>query len=127
MTIEDRNEASELRLSKHAQRLRTWEFICVTCGGHFHPAALEYSHIAPRKFHDDGGPQCRNCHAAFSDEERDLPYGPQSQNPQIESIGRYLLALSAWFSRIAETIAEFGRWLMQLADALPENAEGAVQ
>ena len=62
----------EKRMERHYRRLRTRNPVCLTCAYNRHPAALEYSHIAPRKFHDDGGCQCKNCHAEFSDEERDL-------------------------------------------------------
>ena len=76
------------RLERHYRRLRTRTPVCLTCGFDRHPAALEYSHIVPRKFHDDGGAQCHNCHSEFSDAERDLPYAPETQNPQMETLAR---------------------------------------
>jgi len=123
----DHDDGREERMARQAKRLGTWNFACITCGNSCNPAALEYSHIAPRHFHDDGGPQCRNCHAEFSDEARGLPYKPQSGNPHMETIARYFLALSEWLKRIAETIAAFGAWLMGLASALPAGAEEAAQ
>jgi len=123
----ENDDDREERMARHAKRLRTPHFVCLTCGFDRHPAALEYSHIAPRQFHEDGGPQCRNCHSQFSDEERGLPYKPESGNPQIETIGRYLLALAEWMVRVAETIAAFGAWLMGLANALPAGTEEAAQ
>jgi hypothetical protein len=55
----------------------------------------------------------------MSDPDKDLPYAPQSINPQMEIIGRYLLALAEWFRRIAETIAAFGAWLLHQAEHVP--------
>tara|TARA_R110002020_G_scaffold474461_1_gene705988 strand:- start:43772 stop:44149 length:378 start_codon:yes stop_codon:yes gene_type:complete len=106
----------ELRRERDYERLRTRNPICLTCGYDKHPAALELSHLVPHRFHDEGGPQCRNCHREFSDAEKDYPYAPQSINPQMETIGRYLLALAEWFKRIADTIAAFGAWLLQQAE-----------
>jgi hypothetical protein len=114
------------RLEKHYQRLRTRTPSCVTCGFNRHPAALEYSHIAPRKFHDDGGAQCHNCHSEFSDAERSLPYAPRTANPQMETIGRYLVALAEWFQRIAGTLLGFGEWLLAYAATAPV-LEGEVR
>jgi hypothetical protein len=108
--------AEELRREKDYRRLRTRNPICLHCGYSNHPAAMELAHIAPRKIHDDAGVLCSNCHREMSDPEKDRPYAPVTQNPQMEIIGRYLLALSEWFIRIAETIAEFGRWLLQQAE-----------
>lgn len=114
----------EKRLEKHYQRLRTRNPVCLTCGFDRHPAGLQFSHIAPRKFHDDGGAQCHNCHSQRSDAERDLPYSPQTQNPMMETIGRYLLALADWMKQVGETLAAFGAWLLEQAPhVLPYQQE----
>lgn len=114
----------EKRTERHYARLRTRTPVCLTCGFNRDLAALHYSHIAPRKFHDDGGAQCLNCHAAFSDAERAFPYSPQTQNPQMEIIGRYLMALAEWMTKIAQTIAAFGAWLLNQAEhVLPYQPE----
>lgn len=123
----DLEEDQDKRMEAHARRLGTCEFICLTCGNPMHPAALENSHIAPKRFHEDAGPQCRNCHAEFSDKERHLAYRPQTGNPRIEMIGRYLVALAEWLKRVAETIAAFGAWLLGLADSLPEGSEAVAK
>lgn len=104
------------RRERDYRRLRTRNPICLSCGYSNHPAAMELSHIAPRKFHDDGGVLCSNCHREMSDSEKDFSYSPQSINPTMETIGRYLLALAEWFTRIAETIAAFGHWLLYQAE-----------
>lgn len=122
--MDDIMTPAELRREKDYRRLRTRTPICLHCGYCNHPAAMELAHIAPRKFHDDAGVLCSNCHREMSDPEKDLSYAPQSINPEMETIGRYLLALSEWFIRIAETIAAFGRWLMEQAEHVrPYQAE----
>lgn len=123
--MHDLNSPKEDRREKDYRRLRTRTPMCLSCGYSKHPAAMELAHIAPRGFHDDGGVLCSNCHREMSDTEKDYSYAPQSQNPRMETIGRYLLALSDWFIRIAETIAAFGHWLLfQAEHVLPYEAEG---
>lgn len=117
--MDDTLSPEEMRRERDYRRLRTRNPICLHCGYHNHPAAMELAHIAPHKFHDDAGVLCSNCHREVSDPEKDLPYAPQTQNPQIETIGRYLLALAEWFERIARTIAEFGAFLLALAERAP--------
>lgn len=122
--MDDIISPEELRRESDYRRLRTRNPICQCCGYMNHPAALEFAHIAPRKFHDDGGVLCSNCHRELSDIEKDFSYAPQSENPQMETIGRYLLALAEWFRRIAETIAQFGEWLLEQSEhALPHDGE----
>lgn len=107
------------------RRLRTRTPICLSCGYDNHSAAMEFAHIAPRGIHADGGVLCSNCHREMSDTEKDFSYAPQSQNPMMEAIGRYLLALAEWFERIAETFTTFGDWLLVQAEhTLPYGPEG---
>ncbi len=108
---------ADVRREQDYKRLRTQTPICLTCGYSGSPAAMEYSHHVPKGFHDDGGVQCSNCHREVSDIERDYSYEPQSANPQMETIGRYLIALAEWFERIANTIAGFGEWLLDFAQS----------
>lgn len=116
----------EKRTERHYARLRTRNPVCLTCGFDSNLAALHYSHIAPKRFHDDGGAQCLNCHAALSDIERAYPYSPQTQNPMMETIGRYLLALAEWMTRIGQTLETFGAWLVGQAEhVLPHQPEEA--
>ncbi|MHA6288664.1 hypothetical protein [Maricaulis sp. CAU 1757] len=118
---------AEKRREADYRRLGTRNPICLTCGYSRHPAAMEYSHLAPRKFHDDGGVQCSNCHREVSDTEKDFSYAPVTNNPQMETIGRYLLALAEWLTRIGVTLAEFGEWLLGQAEHVrpyePEDAQ----
>lgn len=107
---------ADIRREKDFRRLRTRTPICLSCGYCKSSSAMELAHIAPREFHDDGGVLCSNCHREVSDPEKDLSYAPQSANPQVETIGRYLIALSEWFLRIANTIAAFGEWLLNFAE-----------
>lgn len=116
----------EVRREKDYRRLRTRNPVCLSCGYSDHPAALELAHIAPRKFHDDGGVLCSNCHREQSDTEKDFSYAPVTGNPMMETIGRYLLALSEWLSRIGATLAQFGQWLLEQAEhVLPYDPEAA--
>ncbi|RAN41000.1 hypothetical protein [Hyphomonas sp. GM-8P] len=116
----------ELRREKDYRRLGTRNPICLHCSYSNHPAAMELAHIAPRKFHDDAGVLCSNCHREMSDPEKDHPYAPQTINPQMEIIGRYLVALAEWFRRIAETIAAFGAWLLEQAEHVPAYEGEAI-
>ncbi|HCY54481.1 MAG TPA: hypothetical protein DF715_02760 [Oceanicaulis sp.] len=116
----------EERREKDFRRLRTRNPVCLSCGYSDHPAALEFAHIAPRKFHDDGGVLCANCHREQSDTEKDFSYAPVTGNPMMETIGRYLLALSEWLTRIGATLAEFGQWLLEQAEhVLPYDPKAA--
>jgi hypothetical protein len=106
------------------RRLRTRTPVCLSCGYSDHPAALEFAHIAPRKFHDDGGVLCSNCHREQSDQEKDFSYEPTTGNPRMEIIGRYLLAVAEWLKRIADTFISFGEWLLEQAEhVLPYEPE----
>lgn len=117
-------EDSDTRLEKAYRRLGTSNPICVGCGFCGSPYALELAHIAPREFHDGVAILCSNCHRAQSDSEKDYPYQPQSDNPQMETIGRYLLGLSEFFQMIATRMAEFGHWLLEQSEhVLPYTPE----
>jgi len=117
----------ETRREKDFRRLRTRNPICLGCGYSEHPAALELAHIAPRKFDDDAIVLCSNCHRAQSDTEKDFSYRPTSNNPQMETIGRYMLSVSDLLKLIAAKFEEFGRWLLEQAQhLLPHNPEEAA-
>ena len=117
--MDDLISPEESRREKDYKRLRTRNPICLACDYMKHPAAMELAHIAPRQFHDDGGVLCSNCHREMSDTEKDFSYAPQSINPQMETIGRYLISLAEWFKRIAETLAAFGAWLLDQSEHVP--------
>ena len=119
------NSTSETkRREADYRRLRTRTPICLSCGYSDHPAAMEFAHIAPRKFHDDGGVLCSNCHREQSDQEKDCSYAPITGNPMMETIGRYLVALAEWLQRIGTTLAEYGAWLLTQAEhVLPYEPE----
>ncbi len=118
---------NETRREQNYRRLGTRNPICVGCGYCNSPAAMELAHIAPRKFHDDAVVLCSTCHREQSDTDKDYSYAPQTNNPQMETIGRYLIALSEFFQMLARTTAEFGRWLLeQSAHVLPYEPEGAT-
>jgi len=117
-------EDSDTRLEKAYGRLGTRNPTCVGCEFDGSPFALELAHIAPREFHDDVGILCSNCHRVQSDSEKDYPYQPQSNNPQMETIGRYLLGVSEFLQMIAARLSEFGQWLLvQSEHVLPYTPE----
>lgn len=103
----------ETRREQAYRRLDTRDPVCAICGYAGHPAAMELAHIAPREFHGDKVPLCANCHRELSDAEKDYPYAPETDNPQMETIGRYLIALSDFLQMIARTLAQFGAWLVE--------------
>jgi len=114
----------DTRRERDYRRLRTRNPICVGCGYSNSPAAMELAHIAPRKFHGDAVVLCSTCHREQSDTEKDYSYAPQSNNPQMETIGRYLLALAEFFRMIAKTAAEYGQWLLEQSEhVLPYKVE----
>lgn len=117
--------ADKRREAKY-KTLRTRNPVCLSCGYADHPAAMEFAHVAPKKFHDDGGVLCSNCHREMSDAEKDFSYAPVTANPMMETIGRYLVALSEWLLRIGGTLAEFGEWLLaQAPHVLPYDGDAA--
>ena len=117
-------QESDKRLAKAYRRLGTHNPICVGCGFSGSPHALELAHVAPRAFHDDVGILCSNCHRAQSDSEKDYPYQPQSDNPLMETIGRYLLRVSEFLQMIAKRLSEFGHWLLEQSEhVLPYTPE----
>ncbi len=118
---------ADLRRENDYRRLRTRTPICLHCGYSKFSGALELAHNAPRRFHDDAGVLCSNCHREASDAEKDLSYAPQSQNPQMETIGRYLIALSEWFQRIAVTMEGFGCWLLEFAEHSDAIEPGSIK
>ncbi len=120
-------EDIETRREKDFRRLRTRDPICVGCGYCKSPAAMELAHVAPRKFHDDAAVLCSTCHREQSDAEKDYSYAPTTDNPQMEMIGRYLIAVSDFLKMIAETLAGFGHWLLEQAEhVLPYEPEGVT-
>lgn len=125
--MDDIISKEEKQREKDYRRLRTRTPVCLTCGYSGSSSSMHYSHIAPRRFHDDGGVQCLNCHGERTAAERGQSYEPQSENPQMETIGRYLLALADWLSRIAETIAAFGAWLLDVAESSPNIEPEAIK
>lgn len=114
----------ETRREKDYHRLRTRNPICVGCGYSDHPAAMELAHIIPRKFDDDAVVLCTNCHRMQSDAEKDYSYNPTSDNPQMETIGRYLLSVADFLKLIAAKFEMFGHWLLEQAEhVLPYSPE----
>lgn len=106
----------DTRREKDFRRLRTRNPICVGCGYSGSPTAMELAHIVPRKFDDDAVVLCSTCHREQSDSEKDYSYAPQSDNPKMETIGRYLLALAEFLQMIARKATEYGHWLLEQSE-----------
>ncbi len=115
------------RLERVFRRLGTRNPVCIGCGYSKSPFALELAHIAPKKFHDDVAILCRNCHREQSDAEKDFAYAHETDNPKMETIGRYLLGLSEFFLLIARATSEFGRWLVENAAHVPPRESESGQ
>lgn len=113
--MNEQEKKAQARLHKGYRRLGTDNPSCVVCGYRGHPDAFERAHIAPNKFHDDWAILCRNCHREQSECEKDKPYEPETQNPQMETIAHYLLGLAKFFELIAQTLIKFGDWLLEQA------------
>ncbi len=104
---------SDLRREADFRRLKTRHPICLLCGYCRHPAAIEFAHVIPRKFGVGcGGPLCSNCHRETSDKEKDMSYQPISNEPDLETIGRFLHAYAEWQRRSSDTFDAFAVYLL---------------
>lgn len=105
-----------IRLERAHERLGTNTPCCFHCGEDF-AHCLEKHHIAGRAIHDDVVITCRNCHRKLSDVQKNHPQ-PMIKFPnQLEVIGRYLLGIADLFRLIIERLDQFGRALIELANA----------
>ena len=106
---------AEDRLEQRYRKLGTRNPVCVCCG-HDDPFALELHHIAGRNHHDDVAIVCRNCHRRLSDNQLDHPEDRDGQDTMLATIGHYLMGLADLFRMLAETLLEFGKALIDLAN-----------
>jgi len=114
----------QLRREADFRRLKSRHPICLWCAFDAHPAALEFAHIIPRKFAiGSGGTLCSNCHRISSDKEKDMSFSPRTQDPDRETIGRYLDALADWLIQIAKTLKTFGQAMIAEAEAASDEKE----
>lgn len=116
----------ELRREADYRRLKSRRPICLHCGFEQHSAALEFAHLIPSKFAvGAGGALCSNCHRIVSDKEKDMSFKPGTDDPDLETIGRYIDALGQWLERIAHTLQGFGAELLRRASE--STADGDVK
>ncbi|WP_018149231.1 hypothetical protein [Henriciella marina] len=107
----------ELRREADFRRLKSRHPICLWCAFNAHPAALEFAHLIPSKFAiGTGGALCSNCHRISTEKEKDMSFRPKTQDPDRETIGRYLDALADWLLQIAKTLKAFGQSLIEEAE-----------
>ena len=115
----------DLRREADFRRLKSRHPICLWCAYRKHPAALEFAHLIPSKFaNGTGGALCCNCHRISTDTEKDMSFKPETNNPDLETIGRYLDALGSWLLPVSETLKTFGNELVEEAKSQNEQ-EGA--
>lgn len=106
----------DLRREADFRRLKSRHPICLLCAYCRHPAAIEFAHLIPKKFGIGcGGPLCSNCHRETSDKEKDMSYRPTTNEPDLETIGRFLQAHAEWKRQSAETEDAFAVFLLDLA------------
>ncbi|WP_300380413.1 hypothetical protein [Henriciella sp.] len=114
----------DLRREADFRRLKSRHPICLWCAFNAHPAALEFAHLIPRKFAiGTGGALCSNCHRNSTDKEKDMSFKPNTQDPDRETIGRYLDALADWLFQISHPLKSFGQSLIEEAEAASKDEE----
>jgi hypothetical protein len=124
--MDDIIDPKELRKEAHFRRLKSRNPICVICGYDNSPAALEYAHVIPRQFGvGDGGAICRNCHRELTETEIGLGFAPETEDRELEQVGRYVLALGEWLELIARTLKHYGALLLKRARQAPRSTEAA--
>ena len=104
----------QLRREADFRRLKSRHPICLLCAYWRHPAAIEFAHLIPRQFGVGcGAPLCSNCHRELSDMEKDMSYKPTSNEPDLETLGRYLVALGTWSEAAAPTMKMLGAYALE--------------
>jgi len=115
----------EARIEKAKRRLGTRNPSCVACGER-DPRCMELHHVAGRKHHDDTAIVCKNCHRKLSDQQLDHPSDEAGRNPLLATIGHYLMGLADLFRLLAESLIEFGKWLIDQAQLSPATSKAGV-
>lgn len=104
----------QLRREVDFRRLKSRHPICLRCAYWRHPAAIEFAHLIPRQFGVGcGASLCSNCHRELSDMEKEMPYKPTSNEPDLETLGRYLVALGTWSEAAAPTMKMLGAYALE--------------
>lgn len=104
----------QLRREADFRRLKSRHPICLLCAYRRHPAAIEFAHLIPRQFGVGcGAPLCSNCHRELSDMEKEMSYKPTSNEPDLEALGRYLVALGTWSEAAAPTMKMLGAYALE--------------
>lgn len=115
----------ERRKQRALERLGSNDPRCVICG-ESNWQCLESHHLAGQAYAGETVPVCRNCHRKLSDGQCDHPAKTGESPSQSEVIGRFLLGLADLFELLVEKLAEWGRYLIELAAANePSHGEGS--
>jgi hypothetical protein len=114
----------ESRRQKKLERLETNNPECLHCG-EGDPRCLERHHVAGRAHDDETVVECRNCHGKLSDAQNDHPKGSAGASDPLERIGRFLLGIADLFELLISKLRQFGRSLIEQANAT--FAAGEVQ
>ena len=117
----------ELRREADFRRLKSRHPICLWCGFHGHPEALEFAHLIPSKFAiGTGGPLCRNCHRISTDKEKDMSFAPKTNDPDRETLGRYIDALADWLLPISGRLKTIAKVMIEDAEKASADDDGEV-
>jgi hypothetical protein len=104
----------ETRKNRRLEKLGTNEPRCGSCGEN-RWQTLEEHHVAGAAHGDDTVILCRNCHRVASDQQLDHPPTPPGSDPALSAIGHFLLGLADLLGSVVETLAAFGRSLLDMA------------
>jgi len=124
--------AKELRREADFRRLKSRYPICLICAYRAHPAAIEFAHIIPRAFGLGCGiPLCSNCHRELTDQEKDMSFKPTTNQPDLETVGRFLSALGEHYEKTAPTLKHLGAVALEQARlserGIPENGADKIK
>jgi hypothetical protein len=96
----------ERRRQKRLGKLGTNDPHCSLCG-EGDDRMLELHHIAGRQHDDALAIVCRNCHRVVSDDQKDHPAFDPAADPELASIGHFLLGLADMLRVVIVKLNEF--------------------
>ena len=109
--------AAEIRQQKRQLRTGKTDPRCGMCG-ETDLRCLEEHHVAQRRFDEDTVTVCRNCHRKLSDCQLAHPKSIGGEPDILERIGHFLLGLADMLGIAVEKLREFGKHLIENAQAI---------